>query len=146
VFLNYAYEQSWNIVSDNIIQKNNDGLYVHWVNNNEILDNIIKLNRDDGIEMESSRNTIISGNIIQENSKYGLYLRAASHGNIIKQNDFIDNENHAYFDGSLFNRWLRNYWSNSQWFIIKPIKGQIDIFDIPWIDFDLFPSLKENHL
>lgn len=146
VFLNYAYDYSCNIVSDNIIQNNNDGLYVHWAYNNEISGNIIQLNRDDGIEMESSRNTIITGNIIEENSKYGLYLRAASHENIITKNDFIDNEIHAYFDGSLFNKWSGNYWSNSHWMIIKPIKGQLDIYDIPWIDFELFPSLKQNNL
>ena len=139
VFLNYAYEKSWNIVQDNIIQNNIDGLNIHWANNNQISDNLIKLNMDDGIEMESSRYTLIENNIIQENGKYGLYLRAASHRNIIMKNDFIDNEIHAFFDGSLFNKWSRNFWSDSRWILFKPISGKLDIYDIPWIDFDLFP-------
>ena len=58
---------------------------------------------------------------------------------------FIDNYNHAYFDGSLFNKWINNYWTNSKWIIMKPIKGQLDIYDIPWIDFELFPSRKNNN-
>jgi parallel beta-helix repeat protein len=145
IFLNYAYDQSWNKVINNLIQNNYDGLYIHWANNNQISGNDILFNLDDGIELESSRNSKIINNVIQENGKYGLYLRAASHRNYIKNNDFIENYNHAFFDGSLFNNWLCNYWSGSKWIIIKPIKGQIDIYDIPWIDFELFPSLKNNN-
>jgi len=107
---------------------------------------IFRMNNDDGLEMESSRYSKIVDNIFQENGGFGIYLRAASHRNTIKFNDFIDNTNHAYFDGSLFNKWFRNYWSDSFWIIIKPIKGQLDIYDIPWIDFEIFPSIRENHL
>ncbi len=142
VFLNYAYEDSWNIVQNNIIINNINGLIIHWANNNQILENMIQYNDNIGLEMESSRNSIIKCNVFEKNTKYGLLLRAASHKNIINFNSFIDNEIHAYFDGSLFNNWNRNYWSDSKWIILKPIRGQLDIFNIPWIDFDFYPILR----
>ena len=96
--------------------------------------------------MESSRFSMITNNNIRDNSKYGLYLRAASHRNTIKNNNFIDNENHAYFDGSIFNKWSRNHWSGSLWTIVKPIKGKLDLYNIPWVDFDLMPALREHEI
>jgi parallel beta-helix repeat protein len=150
VFLNYAYTKdygktSWNIVKDNIFQQNSDGLYVHWSENNEITGNLFYDNDDDGVEMESSRYSLLENNVFKENGKYGLYLRAASHKNIITNNDFIDNKYHAYFDGSLQNKWYRNYWSDSYWVVFKPIRGQFDIYDIPWINFDFFPAISPFH-
>jgi parallel beta-helix repeat protein len=150
IFLNYAYTEqydktSWNVVNDNIIQNNNDGLYIHWSDNIEVSRNLFYRNNDDGIEVESSRNSIFQNNIFQENGNHGLYLRAASNRNTIRNNDFIDNEKQVYFDGSLFNSWRGNYWSDSIWILIKPIKGQIDIYDIPWIAFDILPSLRLNN-
>jgi len=144
VFLNYAYENSWNIIQNNIIQNNINGLNIHWANNNQIQKNIIKFNDNNGLEMESSRNSRIERNVFEKNGKYGLYLRAASHKNTITYNNFVDNEIHAYFDGSLYNNWNRNYWSDSRWIILKPIKGQLDIINFPWIDFDLYPTLVYN--
>ena len=151
IFLNYAYtdnyeKTSWNVVKDNIVLDNDIGLYIHWSDNIEISGNIFRDNAKDGIEMESSRNSIIENNIFQDNGRYGLYLRAASHRNTIRYNDFIDNENHVYFDGSLFNNWQRNYWSDSRWIIVKPIRGQLDIRGVPWIDFEFFPSSNEINI
>lgn len=142
IFLNYAYENSWNIVKNNNIRDNDNGMNIHWANNNQIISNKIQYNEYNGLEMESSRYSIIEKNLISNNGKYGLLLRAASHKNIIKNNNFIDNEIHAYFDGSIFNDWISNYWDESRWFIFKPIRGQLDIYNIPWIDFDFFPSLN----
>jgi parallel beta-helix repeat protein len=140
IFLNYAYENSWNIVKNNVIKNNIDGMNIHWANNNQVISNKIQYNENNGLEMESSRETLIEKNLISNNGGYGLLLRAASHKNIIKSNNFIDNEVHAYFDGSIFNNWNRNYWSDSNWLIFKPIRGKIDILNIPWIDFDFFPN------
>ncbi len=145
IFLNYAYtndygKYSWNIVNNNIVEDNTIGLYIHWSENNEISGNLFRNNVEDGIQMESSRFSIIENNIFQENHRFGLYLKAASNKNIIRYNDFIDNGNHVYFQGSLLNKWKGNYWSGSRWRFIKPIRGQLDIYDLPWIDFDFLPS------
>jgi len=150
VFLNYAYTEdyeksSWNVIHNNLFTQNNDGLYIHWSNNNEITSNVFRDNSDDGIEMEASKYSQVENNIFEENKGYGLYLRAASHQNNITHNDFINHNTHVYFDGSLKNKWQGNYWDDSNWIILKPIKGQIDIYDIPWINFDLFPSLEPNN-
>ena len=145
IFLNYAYELSWNIVKNNIIQHNSVGLYCHWANNNEITNNQILSNQGNGIELEASQNSLIMGNIIQDNGGIGLYLQAGSHRNTIKRNDFVDNTNQVYFDGSIFNRWFRNYWSDSHRVLIKPIKGRLDIYDIPWRDYDFFPKMLPNN-
>jgi len=59
---------------------------------------------------------------------------------LVSYNDFVNNEIHTFFDGSLFNNWNRNYWSDSRWIIIKPIIGKLDLYDIPWINFDFSPS------
>jgi parallel beta-helix repeat protein len=146
IFLNYAYEYSWNLVKNNLIFNNSDGLYVHWSYNNVISNNIFESNHDDGIEMEAAQQTQITQNILKNNSKCGLYLRASSNRNIIRNNDFIDNSYQAFFDGSVLNRWMHNYWSDSHRLLIKPIKGRLDRFNIPWRDFDINPKLRPNNL
>jgi parallel beta-helix repeat protein len=146
IFLNYAYENSWNIIQNNMIQNNIDGINVHWANNNQIFNNEISSNTDDGIEMESSRYSNIENNTIRDNGNYGLYLRAASHRNIIIKNNFIDNNIHAFFDGSIFNKWSNNYWSDSRWIFIYPIRGKLDLYDMPWIDFDINPIRTPHNL
>ena len=148
IFLNYAYTEnydktSWNIVERNIAEGNDIGMYIHWSDNNKITENVFRNNVMDGIQMESSRNSMIGNNIFQNNGRYGLYLRAASHRNFIYNNDFIENEIHAYFDGSLLNKWRSNYWSDSRWILIRPIRGQLDIRDLPWLNFEILPSQNE---
>jgi len=32
--------------------------------------------------------------------------------------------------------------NDSRWILVKPIRGQLDIRDVPWIDFEFFPSVK----
>ena len=140
--MNYAYENSWNIVRNNIIKNNINGINIHWANNNQVFENIIQNNENIGLEMESSRFSRIEGNVFDNNGNYGLYLRAASHKNNINYNQFIDNEVHAYFEGSIFNDWNRNYWSNSRYIILKPIIGKLDILNIPWVDFDFYPIIN----
>lgn len=52
IYLNYAYEQSWNIVRNNTIQNNMKGIYAHWANSDQITGNTITMNDGNGIEME----------------------------------------------------------------------------------------------
>ncbi|MBU0497084.1 MAG: right-handed parallel beta-helix repeat-containing protein [Candidatus Thermoplasmatota archaeon] len=145
IFLNYAYAQSGNIVKDNLIHNNIDGLYIHWANNNQITNNIIIYNHDDGIEFEATQTSHIIGNRIEHNGDYGLFLHSGSHKNTIQRNDFIDNTRHAAFDGSIRNKWSRNHWSGSLRILVKPIRGKLDVYNFPWIDYDFFPALKPHY-
>jgi len=149
IFLNYGYETTWNIIKDNIIQKNRDGIYVHWSSNTEISGNIIQLNSNDGIETECSQNLKVKGNTISENEQCGIYLRTSSNKNKINGknvisknnigikiensnknrvtgNNFIKNKKQATFYNSFFNIWHRNYWNRPR-LIPKLIFGAIKI-------------------
>jgi parallel beta-helix repeat protein len=165
VFLNYAYSDSWNIIEDNVIKYNRDGIYVHWANNNEITGNIVKLNKGDGIEMECSQTSHIWENKIYANDECGLYLRSSSNENNIGErnniqnnkigikversnknrivgNVFIGNEKHAYFYNAFFNRWNRNHWDGWPSFLPKIIRGHIGHRGFPWINVDWNPSRR----
>ena len=149
IFLNYAYETSWNIVRDNHIQNNDDGIYLHWSFNSEIFNNIIEENSGNAIEIERSENARISGNIIQENDRCGIYLRTASkkikinggnnlvnnnigikiensNKNRITKNNFINNNQQAIFFDSFLNIWYKNYWDRSR-LMPKLIFGKVNV-------------------
>ncbi len=163
IYLNFAYPGAWNIIKDNIIQNNRDGIYSLWANNNDIEDNIIQNNAGDGIEMECSQVSTITGNNINNNGECGIYLRAASNDNVIRgknnieqnaigikldnsnknviaKNNFIDNQDQAYFFNSFFTRWYTNYWNDWIRFIPRPIKGHIGLRGVPWVNFDWISS------
>ena len=99
-----------------------------------------------GVYLEdfSNRNKFYRCNI--SDSLYGVIL-ALSHDNKFFENNFIGNLEDVYFYNSFFNTWLRNYWSNWNSLIPKPLKGCIYIdFDVnlhlPMINFDLIPAKK----
>lgn len=162
IFLNYAYEQSSNLVIDNIIYNNKRGIYSHWSNNNHIENNIIKNNNDAGIEFIRSQNAIIINNQISDNIDYGLSILGdsnnnlikenkienngigiyfeSSHKNLITKNNLIDNDKQSYFDNSLMNKWRHNYWNDWEKILPRKITGVIGIKNFPWLNFDWFPS------
>ena len=112
-----------NIISNNIITKNQNGIYfIISVKNNEIIKNNITFN------------------------KQGIFLWKESNSNKIKQNNFIGNNVHASFDSAHLNKWQRNYWDNrTVSYGPKIINGQIsNHFKSPvkWFNIDLFPSKK----
>lgn len=162
IFLNYAYEDSDATIEGNIIRNNNQGIYSQWSNNNLIKNNLIIDNEGHGIECIRSFYGRIVGNTIKNNGKYGLYLRGSnnegliennviennevglylenSHLNIIRGNNFINNDFQAYFKNSFFNKWRRNYWSDWQRIMPRKILGTINYREIPWRNYDWFPS------
>jgi parallel beta-helix repeat protein len=149
LFLNYAYSSesgvsSWNKITNNIFHDNHQGLYIHWSDHNEIKGNIFYNNMKFGLELHASKFNIIQQNLLLGNSNVGLHLKANSQNNLITKNDFIENKIHAFVDGSFDNKWMRNYWSNSYNLFFKLIRGRLEVLDIPWIEFDIFPSLKRN--
>jgi len=164
IFLNYAYETSWNIIKDNIIQNNEKGIYQHWSFNNVITDNIIKNNFGNGIELEHSNKARIKGNVIQDNVGCGIYIRTSSNKNIISgknniinnsigiklensyknritNNNFIDNDQQAIFYDSFFNIWYRNFWDRPR-ILPKLVFGKINIgfLSLNKINVDWRPS------
>jgi len=168
IYLNCAdfdtYTSTKNMIYDNTIENNNIGIFTTWVHNNEIIGNTISNNMIHGIEMEASRNSIIKNNSICDNLGEGIFLhgksdesiichntiRNNSHGILIKEtyncrirkNNFIDNSQNALFLRSRSNVWLKNYWSDWTRIIPRPIRGTINLFDIPWINFDWLPSTQ----
>jgi len=131
--------------------------------NNEIIGNLVS-DYEFGIAMCSSINTKISGNNINSNRRFGLYLQHCSVNNKITYNNFINNgyeksykfRGNAFFIDSEFipysNIWNENYWDDwiglkyklltflpyripGRWGIIRGI-GIL----FPTSDFDLSPA------
>jgi parallel beta-helix repeat protein len=165
IFLNYAYEKSWNIVRNNTIQHNMKGIYAHWANNNQITGNTIIMNNENGIEMERSQQSNITRNIISDNGGCGIYLRDASHENVIGemntiknniiglklyeskrnkicQNNFVNNTQQAVFYSAPLTKWNNNYWDDWMHFRPRIIHGFIGLRQLPWIYFDWHPAHK----
>jgi len=165
VFLNYGYAPTWNIVRNNTIVENAKGIYTHWANHGEITGNTIMLNEENGLEMECSKYSSIEGNIIKENGRYGIYLQGESNqntitgGNMIQdnlvgvmisesnqnevsKNNFIGNQQHAYFSNSLLTTWRRNYWDDRVLFLPEVIDGSIGKQEFSWMNVDWHPLRK----
>ena len=138
-----------NFISYNIITSNDRiGILLRaGCENNIISNNIISYNRD-GIIQEGLHqfwhpnkhftNTHIVNNEITNNNR-GVIV--GTNGNVVSDNNFIDNAEHAYFYQSLQNEWDANYWDDSQGspYIIKGNIGFIFGF-IPWRDYDYHPA------
>jgi parallel beta-helix repeat protein len=88
-----------------------------------------------------SHNTIERNHI--EDNIYGIQM--SGNLNIVKQNNFIDNDKNAILSLDLYtipfhNRWFNNYWDEPR-ILPYPIFGTV-LFLIPWVQFDLHPALK----
>lgn len=169
IYLNYAYEQSWNIVQNNSIQNNTKGIYAHWANSNQITGNRITMNYENGIEMEHCKRSNITGNIISNNGDCGIYLRGASNENringkntirnntiglkltesnknVISSNNFINNSIQAFFFNAFFTKWKSNYWDDWLHFRPRMVRGSIGIRELPWVNFDRHPIRKPYNI
>jgi hypothetical protein len=78
--------------------------------------------------------TIITKNNISQCERYGidLYLSLFT---IVKENNFIENKNSAFFMLSIGTRWFHNYWDDWNGIGPKMIKGYA------WVNFDWHPAL-----
>jgi parallel beta-helix repeat protein len=92
----YVYSQSANnSIEQNTITKNSEqGVMVSWSSNNVISKNDIERNGN-GIFVEESSNNKIIGNVVKENSEWGIQLEGEQTGNIIYHNYFIHNDNNG---------------------------------------------------
>ena len=157
-----------NTISNNTISNNGYGIYLRFSsNNNTITSNTISNNNNDGIRLrDSSIKNTITGNNIHSNNDHGIYLRESrsntitgntisnnmlgirlfySSDNTIIKNNFIDNEQDAYFRITTLsrNRWKQNYWNRPRIFP-KLVFGEIEIieeiFYISWFNIDWHPA------
>lgn len=169
IYLNCAdvktYTSTKNMIYNNTIKNNNIGIFTIWIYNNEIIGNSICKNNLYGIETEESKFSIIKDNEICDNKQIGIYLHGDSAesivaGNLIKNstngiiiketnsceiksNNFIDNTEQAGFIRSIGNIWRNNYWSDWGRILPRPIKGTINLWTIPWINFDWMPAAQQ---
>jgi parallel beta-helix repeat protein len=183
----YEVSDYWYTISNNIFINNTKGIHTRYrqlstfpknitITNNQVLNNSY------GIICQSIHNdisnNIISGNEVGVHLFYGL-INTVSHNtisnntlgifieyeapldvrhpNTVTYNNFIDNDNHAYFELIIFflpiltslhnNKWSRNYWSG-EYKAPYPIIGKIYSsftfinfnFKIQWINFDWLPA------
>jgi parallel beta-helix repeat protein len=136
------------IINNSIINNSKNGIYIQDPDYNIIAGNTIINNGRCGAQIATYGNTIFkntiknhtkgiviqAGNIIELNSieenTYGIYI---GHGrNKIIKNNFIGNENHAFFEfifplGLFSNRWTGNHWEGHK-LGPKIIKGNTLIF------------------
>ena len=169
--INIEEDSSYNLISENIIIDNENiglltGRYSHY---NTIKENIISSNGGIGITICHSRRNIIIGNIVSQyyrgikfranircivvsniiaNNTLGLRLQF-SRGSLIMKNNFLNNDEDAFFIKKLFefenpiqySLFLRNYWNES---LSHPkiVRGEIwrPTKDYKWINFDWFPA------
>ncbi|UCF13478.1 MAG: right-handed parallel beta-helix repeat-containing protein [Thermoplasmatales archaeon] len=112
-----------------------------WGSNNNTVENNIIQNCGYGIESYGQYNTFFQNTI--KNNEHGLIVVGSP--NVIKNNNFIDNSKvdaffHIGLDSFPFlNRWFNNYWGRPR-LLPKPIFG-LNLFFVPWIQFDLRPAL-----
>jgi len=89
----YIVGSSKNTISENTIEDNDaNGISLLMSTNNEIYNNVIQNNDNNGIylSLSSSFNEIYQ-NTIRNNNRYGQYLVSSSN-NVIHHNDFVDNK------------------------------------------------------
>jgi parallel beta-helix repeat protein len=138
-------------ITNNIILNNLDnGIKLYDSKFNNLKGNTIS-NNGIGINIQASKFNNINGNTISNNGKgISLYcvpdigwIANAFNFNIILKNNFIDNEQDAYFSNSFFNIWILNYWNRPRILpkvIIGEIQGEgwgsppdpITLFNIDW--------------
>ena len=116
--------------------------------NNIIAGNSI-VNSDTAIGLRSGHLNKIIGNNICYNRVFILFEH--SNGNLISQNNFIDNEytgKDFTFFNSRYNKWERNYWNRTRilpYFIFGKFIiefSPIWVIEIRWFNIDWFPAKK----
>ena len=106
----HLVKSNLNSIKGNKISNNSYGVssrncHLQIINGNTIINN------DYGISLEHSFGTVITGNHITSNKDYGIYISKWG-GILIFKNNFINNQEDAYFWQNIFrNRWKQNYWN-----------------------------------
>ena len=109
----YMYNIDSMTISSNDLYGNIVGINLHKANNNQILENYIHENTNDGIRIHStSHNNIISNNLLEGNLRG---INSASSSNLFYKNYLMSNSQNARDNGNN-NQWdngnIGNYWDN----------------------------------
>lgn len=136
---NWDHNSHNNIITNNIIKENYDGIYLYYTNNNQINNNIIINNRHAGLYLHSGVDeNNISDNMITENKDQGIYL-CNSDSNIISNNFISDNKGLGiYFEESGYNEVNKNH-------LINMSRG-IVIMDRSWGNIIFNNMINSNEL
>jgi thermitase len=94
-------------LSNNIIYDNEFGIVLDDSDNNNISNTTIDNNSLGGILLGSSNNNIIKDNAIMDTIETGINITLDSNNNLIYHNNFVNNSQNAYDDGT--NNWDNNY-------------------------------------
>lgn len=126
-------------ISKNIIQNCTDGIWISHSKNVTIKENLIEGNGETqygiSVVLTSHKNSIIKNNIT--NYGCGIILGRA-YFTSVKENNFIRNEEQAFFSDSHFSVWSRNYWNESRRLpkaIFGWVGGSINSFSVINIDW-----------
>ena len=113
------------VISDNVIERGGNGIYVISSEGNDFFDNIFGYNNI-GLYLSNSDNNEIKSNTFQNNNANAIFLTSSSSSNKIFLNDFNDWEDNGYpnarDDGS--NSWdynsQGNYWDDYNGYDSEP--------------------------
>jgi parallel beta-helix repeat protein len=153
----FLEKSSYNTISGNIISNNYDGIFqrgkclkpgeIYSSRNNIISGNVISSSKRSNIAILLSANTSIIRNHIAHCKDFtfstGLRLSSSYFTKII-ENNFIGNIVDAEFDMAYLSQWYSNYWGRPR-LLPKPIYGYLWwIGQIPifCVNFDWHPALK----
>ena len=119
-----------------------DGFVLFFSSQNTIHNCNILESRGGIMLWQSSLNRIKLCNIVGTTNSMSLF-GYLTFGNLITNNNFIDNRWDPVFINSIHNLWFHNYWDDWHKIVPKPIFGINLIFltiQIPWIQFDWHPA------
>ena len=101
------------IIENEIFSNYYNGIELSSSKNVNIIGNIISMNKNFGIKIGSiTSNSFISGNLITDNNMEGIYIYLMSNNNIICRNNFIDEDTCDKADNFWDDGKYGNYWSD----------------------------------
>lgn len=186
----YSVNNNMNKIKNNIIEYNKNGVNLEKSDSTIVELNVIQYNSDDGIKINNAYDNVLRSNELSFN-KNGLYLHNCENSEIeyntlaynknvgiseyfssqypieageynqISRNNFIENNQQAYFRSSQggiligyfwyfgLNNWDKNYWDDWTGSGDKVIIGDMyvysDIFSVPVWMKDHYPSSEQFH-
>lgn len=105
-----------NIYNNTIVNNNEDGIISYESNDNHIIFNTLNGNNQSGLELVDSDFNIVSGNTFSLNNDDGVKLSFSSNNNLFHHNNFLNNSLHNAYGGSGnswdFETYGGNFWSD----------------------------------